>query len=314
MQILSTSHIVVSGSLKRFTIQSSSTTNKICVRPGIYDSYAGTVYSKINLILNSVNEISDPISISDNLTSTGNLVYTYNSPFSDIEREPRPSVSRNSSSTQWPESHSSKQELRSDNDDMFSEERDYLQPKPRLDETPDSPLLPYFVGYQGESIQKLEKNNAKKVVHLLINIGMELQHIYARSKDRALEILDKVTLLTRLISTMNSNQIAEVENLLSTYIDEIKPYKSLFIASIINPIIMKQITRDIFRDIVAQTGTGPALITITNWIKNKKLEGIEAAWIIAKIPKTARVPTAEYVHTFFVSLNPFIIIVYNGRL
>nr|XP_012221807.1 PREDICTED: uncharacterized protein LOC105671873 [Linepithema humile] len=303
LSILSTSHIVVSGSLKRFTIQSSTTTNKICVRPGIYDSYAGTVYSKINLTLNSVNEIFDPIPISGNLTSTGNLVYTYNNPFSDVEQRKLHRPSQDTSSVQSPESHSSessKRETHSDNDDMFnSEERYYLQPKPRLDEVPDNPFLPYFVGYKGKSIQKSEKNNTKKVVSLLIDIGMELQHVYARFKDRPLEILDKFALLVRLTCTMNSNQIAEVENLLFAYIDEIKPYKRFFIASIVNPIIMNQTTRNIFRDVVAQAGTGPALITIINWIKNKKLEGIEAARIISKIPKTARVPTAEYIDAFF---------------
>ena len=60
--------------------------------------------------------------------------------------------------------------------------------------------------------------------------------------------------------------------------------------------------RNAVRDALAETGTGPALLAIQQLIANKKLQGEEAAEVIAVLPRSARTPTPEYISTFFVSL------------
>lgn len=59
--------------------------------------------------------------------------------------------------------------------------------------------------------------------------------------------------------------------------------------------------RVVFRDAVAQAGTGPALVTIKQWILNHKISGTEAAHIVGVLPDTAYFPTTEYINTLFVS-------------
>lgn len=63
--------------------------------------------------------------------------------------------------------------------------------------------------------------------------------------------------------------------------------------------------RNAVRDALAETGTGPALLAIQQLIATKKLQGEEAAEVIAALPRSARTPTAEYISTFFVSLFEF---------
>ncbi|MDD9338889.1 MAG: hypothetical protein PV362_04370, partial [Providencia heimbachae] len=62
-------------------------------------------------------------------------------------------------------------------------------------------------------------------------------------------------------------------------------------------------TWKVYRDAVAQAGTGPAFKQIAKWIQSKKLKGEEAAEIISTLPRTVRTPTDEYLEQFFVSSN-----------
>lgn len=57
-----------------------------------------------------------------------------------------------------------------------------------------------------------------------------------------------------------------------------------------------------FRDAVAQAGTGPALLTIKEWIQSKKVQGEEAAELLSVLPNSARFPNTEYMNAFFVSI------------
>lgn len=66
-------------------------------------------------------------------------------------------------------------------------------------------------------------------------------------------------------------------------------------------LITLSIFRKAYRDAVAQAGTGPALATIRDWIKEEKVKSEEAAELVAVLPFTARTPTPEYVDALFVS-------------
>lgn len=62
------------------------------------------------------------------------------------------------------------------------------------------------------------------------------------------------------------------------------------------------VCRVTFRDAVAQVGTGPALLTIKQWILSHKVSGAEAAHVVGVLPDTAHYPTTEYINTFFVRI------------
>jgi hypothetical protein len=61
--------------------------------------------------------------------------------------------------------------------------------------------------------------------------------------------------------------------------------------------------RKAFRDAVAEAGTQPALATIADWIRSNKVEGQEAAALVAALPRAAITPTPEYLQAFFVSIT-----------
>lgn len=60
--------------------------------------------------------------------------------------------------------------------------------------------------------------------------------------------------------------------------------------------------RKAYRDAMAHAGTGPALMAMKKWIQSGKVEGEEAAELLAVLPNTARYPTREYVNEFFVRM------------
>jgi hypothetical protein len=61
--------------------------------------------------------------------------------------------------------------------------------------------------------------------------------------------------------------------------------------------------RAAFRDAVAEAGTLPALLTIHDWIRSSKIEGEEAAEVVAALPRSALLPTPEYLDAMSVSIN-----------
>ncbi|KAG5318112.1 VIT1 protein, partial [Pseudoatta argentina] len=298
----SSNNIIISGNLKRFTIQSSVMTNQMLINSNKFNNtYSGAVYSGMNLTLDRMNRISNPMPVSNNLVSTGNLVYTYNNPFSSQRKPRRPSVSQSSLVTQSSENHNSNnssEENYNEDDNFKSAEQDCFQPKPKLNEAPESPLLPYFIGYKGMSILNSEENYTRIAIRLigrtLIHDDCPTEHFSPEQmNDRYINALERFTILVRLIRTMNVEQIAEVDN------EVPKMYNTMnsFTESDFN--LTHQNVWSAFSCAVANAGTGPALITIKNWIKSGKLEGIQAAQIISKIPKSALAPTTEYVAAFF---------------
>jgi len=176
-----------------------------------------------------------------------------------------------------------------------SNECGYLHSKPSLDQAPDNSLLPYFIGYKGKTIHKAEEVDVVETSALLIK---ELPEDIDSTQIRGFSpsLLEKFTILCRLIRTMNSKQIAELEDKVA----KIAESKNS------NDELKKQYDHyhwSVLRDAVAHAGTGPAFVTIKNWIKEKKLKDIEAARIVSKLPKTARIPTTEYIQAFFVSIH-----------
>ncbi|XP_076239410.1 vitellogenin [Calliopsis andreniformis] len=303
-----TSRIVISGTLKKFTIQSSVTTSQMFVSPRLYDHQNGIVATRMNLTLQNVNRISNTMPAPSNPESTGNLVYIYNNPFSDFEeRRFNPntqnsnqihssdSVSSVSSSEeivkngQNPRLRSSSSSSASSSSISSSEEHQFWQPKPTLEDAPQNPLLPNFVGYKGKFIAKSgEIDLVRATKELVFQIANELED---PSNIPTQQSLDKFTILCSLIRLMSRRQIEEAESNMHISANELKSND--------RSQAVKQNAWTVFRDAVTQAGTGPALLTIKNWILKRNVEGFEAAEIVSRISKNARTPTAQYIRALF---------------
>lgn len=303
LQQLSVSQIIISGDLKRFTIQSSVTKNQISINPKQSDSFLGTVYSIMKLTLAKRNKISDSMLESQELTnleSTGNLVYTYNHPFSKSEerRPNRPNISQNSGQVQSSErssetspccSSSESNETSSSSSSSSSSNKKHvsmLQPETALHMAPNVPLLPYFVGYNGKAIRLSDKVNVVDVAYIILyQITEELQDLNQISSQTMLE---KYTILKNLLRTMNHQEYVELEKQILRNQDKLDSSS-------------RNDAWNIYCDVVSHAGTGPALLTIANWLKSKKVEGVKAARLLSQMSKNVREPTAAYLKTYFVS-------------
>ena len=274
------------------------------------------VASRMHLSLSQVGSVSDRLSTPSDPQSTGNLVYIFNSPFSGPEhrRFGRPSVSssfkRHTSSEEernrdrrnrHKESERMKK-LRSEEDDTSSstshssttdsrEDGDFWQSKPTMDEAPEIPFFPYFIGNKGNSVQMSGSIDVvKKAKELSTEIGKELKKPNDLLKE---ETLEKFMILTSLIRTMNSKQIDDVKNHLYESSNQIHNEDKS--SSRRNSWVC-------FRDAISIAGTGPALTNIKKMIETKKIEGVEASQVITAASKSARIPTPEYIEMFFVSI------------
>ncbi|XP_076628457.1 vitellogenin [Colletes latitarsis] len=281
----STSRIVVSGNLKRFTIQSSVTSSRILVSPRFYDNQNGVVVSVMNLTLANINRVRSQLSGPSNPESTGNLVYVYADPFSDMEDR------RNAKQTEALNSNmQTSDSASSDNSgSISSSEEQFWQPKPTLEDPPQIPLLPNFIGYKGKFIDKSKNIDIEKLAkELIYQIANEVEDA---SNIPSQGTLEKFTLLNDLIRMMGRNKLMLIANDVFISPNQLKSNdKSQAI---------KQNAWAVLRDAVTQAGTGPALLAIKHWIEKGDVTGLEAADIVSRIPKTARAPTAEYVKAFF---------------
>ncbi|XP_076296565.1 vitellogenin [Lasioglossum baleicum] len=302
----STSRVVISGSLKRFVIQSSVTTSKMSVSPRFYDDQAGIVVSRMNVSLANMKTINEHLPSPADPESTGNLVFVYDNPFSDTEqrRNSLASKQNNWRTSDSIRSVSSSEEVLanqlnpkgtdsssgSSSSISSSEENHFWQPKPTLEDAPQNPLLPHFVGNNGKHIGHHSANidTVQAAKDIVFQIANELEK---PSEIPEQETLEKFTVLTSLLRTMNKKKLAEVGTALHITASELK--------SADKSQAVKQNAWAVFRDAVAQAGTGPALLIIKQWIKNKDINCMDAADIVSRIPKNARTPTAEYIRAFF---------------
>ncbi|XP_076655137.1 vitellogenin [Halictus rubicundus] len=302
----SNSRVIISGSLKRFVIQSSVTTSVLSVSPRFYDEQVGIVVSRMNLTLADMKTMDEHLQSPADPESTGNLVYVYDNPFSDVEQRRNSLASKQ---TNWLTSDSvrsvssseevlpNKLNLKgsdsssgSSSSISSSEENHFWQPKPTLEDAPQNPLLPHFVGNNGKHIghQSGNVDTVKAAKDIIFEIANELER---PSDIPDQETLEKFTLLTSLLRTMSKKKLTEIEGALHIIVSDLNSQDKSQ--------VVKQNAWAVFRDAVTQAGTGPALLVIKTWIKNKDISCMEAADVVSRIPKNARTPTAEFVRAFF---------------
>lgn len=285
------SRAILTGELNKYAIQNSYTVNKNMFNPSANAQQKGSVISKVNVTLVEVRTPEQAPEDLSNPTEIGNLVYTFETPFSNnnkvhqkiqsrLMRETSESSEEQSEWRRSPRSLSMKISKRSgqqqDSDEYVQE-----QPKPQLSRAPESPLLPFMSGYHGKSIRANSdfdvKANALKIVQ---EISQEMND---PEKILSEYTLEKYTILNTIVRLMSEDEIRSIaEELYSQSQDD-----------------QSRLSWMVYRDSVAEAGTGPAFLNIQKWITSKKIEKREAAEIISTMANSVRVPTVEYMKKFF---------------
>lgn len=174
----------------------------------------------------------------------------------------------------------------------MSSSEEYWQPMPSLQSPPNTPFLPFFIGNKGNLIHSYKKiDGVSAAVKLAKEIAYDLQNPNVITGE---DTLTKFNILTRVIRVLSASQIQQISEKLYYPAEKANPQSESE--------SYKYRAWVAFRDAVAQAGTGPALVTIQQWIKNYQITGERAAQLLAVLPKTARYPTLEYMNYFFVSI------------
>lgn len=190
--------------------------------------------------------------------------------------------SRNPRSIQRRNNNYNNQNNAHDSEQTYYQKQEYHQPKPSMKYAPENPLLNYFVGNKGRSIQSRKEFNAPTEVQKLTEeIGQDLENV---AEVPVKQTLRKFNVLAKIIRTMNAEQIEET----TRYFAEQNQQTT-------------EKSRKVYRDALLTAGTGPAINELMGWIEEDKLKGEEAAEVIASFSKTIREPTEEMQQRFFVS-------------
>ncbi|XP_018322689.1 vitellogenin-like [Agrilus planipennis] len=253
------SRAIISGTLQRYTIEKVTSTNRIMLQSELSDKLYGRVESKFSLKLKEVLSSTSMPGDGSGMKSIGSLVYNYG------DYSQRDGTKENNSGESSEESNS--RSLGSD---------EQLYTKPKLNE----PLqLPPFIA-EFPSQQQVKESSAQAVRELARQIGQELVNPEMLQKHHTLE---KQILLTHILRSLDDKQLQQISNELYTAEQEGPAAK----------------TWKVFRDAVAEAGTGPAFLTIQYWIKNRKLVGREASIVVERMSQSVVQPTYEYIKAFF---------------
>ncbi|XP_050313480.1 vitellogenin [Anthonomus grandis grandis] len=286
----SNSRAILTGKPSRYIIQSTYTVNKIMVNPILKNKEMGSITSMVNVTLLAINnqqqqpeELSNPLDI-------GNLVYTYGQPKNNqVHSKLNENLMEDSSSEESSEQEMTHRRFRRSANSLTKQWREsseewnqqQQQPRPQLTRAPHSPLLPSMVGYHGKSIKENKDFDIRQnVENLVTEISDEIKQ---SEKTISKHTLDKYTILNTLVRLMDEDDIQFVaEQMYSQMKNGQQRY-----------------TWSIFRDSVAEAGTGPALLNIKKWIETKKIQKTEAAQVIGTLAQSTRFPTEEYMRKFF---------------
>ncbi|CAG5058253.1 unnamed protein product [Parnassius apollo] len=136
-----------------------------------------------------------------------------------------------------------------------------------------------YMNPESHGDKKQNPMNAQKLVQ---EMAQQLQNPNNMPKA---DFLSKFNILVRIIASMSSGQLSQTS-------------RSIEIAKSSNDIVKSDMWM-IYRDAVAQAGTLPTFQQIRTWIQSKKLQGEEAAEVVATLPTTLRYPTKELMTQFF---------------
>ncbi|EFN64902.1 Vitellogenin [Camponotus floridanus] len=289
---ISTTRMIISGNLRKFTTQSSVTHSTIFIKSDRKDRIIGNVRSMINLTLVEVND--KPVGQkAEAMVPTGNLMYMNTNPFAESHTQPH-LIAREFHQIQSSDRSRLKETLRSDffnsnsNSDSSSSEENispYRNPlhtefiPPRLIEVPYNSFMPLFIGLSGKNSSEGFIAPEVLAANLIMRVTKALEDPTVFKSD---EMIETFMLLQDLLRTMNNDQLTEVERHALKSSDD----------------STRDTVQKIIYKTIAQIGTGPSLIMFTNWIKNQAFTDVDAAVLVARIPKTVRALTSEYLKHF----------------
>lgn len=303
------------------------------------------VVSQVNVTLASMEPNHGKLNVNtENLVDVGNLVYSYDRP-SDAKNELRPkndsseseerddsddlaenslmkesTLFQNEMSRQYnrPKQTRSPRSIRRNNNygqnenewtDWESQQArrssGYLQPKPTLNNAPESPMLFYSIGNKGHSIQNSEDFNAQNAIQQIVSeIVEDLQDPNELPKKQTLR---KFNVLAKVIRTMNSKQIREFTDRIMND-DENQQEQQQQQRN--QQQQKSEKTRKVYMDALVSAGTGPAVGEIMRLIEQQRVRGEAAAELIAQMPRNLRLPSEEMQKRFFVSFYWFFLLIF----
>lgn len=136
-----------------------------------------------------------------------------------------------------------------------------------------------YMNPQPRTERKQNPMNAQKLVQ---EIAQLLQNPNNMPKA---DFLSKFNILVRVIASMSSDQLSQTS-------------RSIEVAKSSTNVVKSNMWM-IYRDAVAQAGTLPAFKQIQTWIQTRKIEGEEAAEVVASLVHTLRYPTKDVMTQFF---------------
>ncbi|XP_028134499.2 vitellogenin [Diabrotica virgifera virgifera] len=295
----SSSRAILAGNLNHHDVLFTSTKNTILISPSVNDEQKGAVYSYLEATMEDVKSGTQKIGEVNQAVHLENLVYSYNQPFSkDNHVEGDENQNQRNQRTSDAYRYSSGEEEYEDRDSYkrLSHRRyqrslakkygpkndnseENLQNQPRINEAPESPLLTLTTGYKGMSI-KNSVNVVKEAEKLIKKIASDLQD---QEKDHHEKTLERFVNLETLMRLMNFDELKQVSD---------KVMRQSRNAQ-------EAATSAVTRDVIAQTGTGPALLVIQEWIQEGKIEGEEASQVVIVAFSSVRLPTMEHLRTAF---------------
>ncbi|XP_048486868.1 vitellogenin isoform X1 [Plutella xylostella] len=255
---------------KQGPIYQAQVTSTVHASPLMYGQQKAEVYSVVKLSLLSIKQDDqEEWKLSEKMRAIKNLLYTVSADGVHIdENSSEESTEQIDSIRRRRASHESDEML-----DMWSSQE-------TNDDIANIEHPAYMPMYM---VQGKENKNAPATVQKLVQeIAQQLQNPNNMPKA---DTLTKFNIVVRLIAGMSQEQLA----LTSRSIEAAKA----------SDIIIKNDMWMVYRDAVTQAGSMPAFHQIQTWIKTKKLQGEEAAQVVATLPKTLQYPTKDLMIQFF---------------
>ncbi|CAG9828226.1 unnamed protein product [Diabrotica balteata] len=293
----STSRAILAGDLNHHDVLFTSTSNTILISPSINDEQKGAVYSYLEAELEDVKSHTEKIGEVNQPVQLDSLVYSYNKPFSKDNHIEGPENQRNQRSQNAGRDSSEEDYLDRDSykrlshrrhqrslgkkygPKIFDDSEENVQNQPRINEAPESPLLTLTTGYKGMSI-KNSVDVVKEAEKLVKKIASDLQD---QEKDHHEKTLERFVKLVSLMRVMSFDELKQVSDKLMSQSSKGQEAAASAVC----------------RDAIAQTGTGPALLVISEWIQQGIIEDDEASQVVIAAFKSARQPNMEYLKTAF---------------
>lgn len=253
---------------KQGPIYWSETTSSVHVSPLMTGDQKAEVLSYVKLTLITVEDSQEQWQMPASKRQIKSLLYSMSS---------RPVVTDASSAEIQPSRRYLGDDEASDKSSSSDSTSTYVN-----NDLPENNKPAYADLYMHPQVNQATKLSPMTVQKLVQEIAQQLQNANNLPK---VDALSKFNVLVRIISSMTSEELAQT----SRSMDITKGSTNAIKADMWM----------VYRDAVMEAGTMPAYKQIQTWIQSKKLQGEEAAQVIATLASSLRYPTRELMTQFF---------------